>query len=190
VRDEGDERPQRFSSGGRVTGVVGLVITAVFLLYGVLEPHADYAPWAWPLLLLIGVALWAVLVRPALVVRGDVLEMREILHSRFVPLARVTDVTVTHVTRVTADGRTYTGSGVGRSRRQLSRDERPGEAPRAADRSMGWLVEQKLSRLADHAREARELSGDEPPEVRRTWAWPEIAALAATAAATVVLALV
>lgn len=190
MRDEGAEKAERFSSGGHATGVIGLAVTALLLGYGVLVPDVDYAPWAWPLLLLIGILLWAVLMRPALIIRGDTLELREIVHSRWIPVARVTDVAITHVTRIGADGHTYVSNGVGRSRREIVRDERRGGAALTEDHSVGWLVEQKVQRLAARAREAQELSDKELPEPRLTWAWPEIGAIVALSVATLGLVLV
>ncbi|WP_435770748.1 hypothetical protein [Nocardioides sp. SYSU DS0651] len=186
MRDEGVEEVERFSAGGRGAGFLGLVGVAAFLAYGVLDPAADFAPWLWPLTLLVGVALWVVLVRPAVLVRGRVLELRNMLHTDLIPLARVTDVRISQVTVVRADERRFVGSGMGSSRRQLGRDEQRGHAALAADRPFGWLVEEKLNRLAEAA---REVTAEEPPPVRRTWAWPEIAGLVVLGGAVLVLAL-
>lgn len=209
VRDEGAGNPgkaERFASGGRGIGVVGLLLVVVFLAYGVLEPDADFAPWLWPALLLAGVVIWVVLVRPAVVLRADTLELRNLLRTTWLPLARVTKAEVGMVTRVTADEHEHMGVGLSRSRRQTHRDFRHGAstfspwsatldlqaspAPRPSSKSLGGLVEEKLNRAATRAREEQARSGAELPPVRQAWAWPEIAALVVLGVATVVLALV
>ncbi|HWI42720.1 MAG TPA: hypothetical protein VNS81_03830 [Nocardioides sp.] len=190
MSDEGRGKPERFASGGRGTGVVGLVVDAVLLVYGVVEPRADYAAWAWPALLLAGVVIWVVLVRPAVVVRGDLLELRNLVRSTWLPLARATRVEIAQMTTVhTAEGK-HVGVGLSRSRRQVGQDLRLGDlAPRTKTKSLGGMVEEKLNRGAARAREDQARLGTEPPAVRHTWAWPEIAALVVLTVATVVLAL-
>lgn len=187
MRDEGDEQAARFSSGGRGLGIVGLVGVAVFLAYGVLDNDADFAPWGYTLTLLVGLAIWVILVRPSLRVEHGILELRNMLHSRWIPLARITDVSVGQVTVVQADGRKYVGSGVGRSRRQMRRDDSQGADARPQDQSLGWVVQHRLRRLSE---DARDLAVEDLPPTRRTWAWPEIGALVGLALATVVLRLV
>lgn len=186
MRGEGDERAASFNNGGRGIGFVGLAVVALFLAYGVVDRDAGFAPWGYALCLLVGVAIWVVLVRPALHVEGGTLELRNMLHSCWIPLARVTDVSVDHVTTVEADGRRYVGSGVSRTTRQVRRDARHGVPARPQDQSYGWVVQHRLRRMAA---DARDLSVEEPPATRRTWAWPEIVALVGLALATVVLRL-
>ncbi|MFC5727715.1 MULTISPECIES: hypothetical protein [Nocardioides] len=184
MRGEGDGQAARFSNGGRGVGIVGLVGVGIFLAYGALDGDARFAPWGYTLCLFVGVAIWVVLVRPTLRVEDGVLELRNMLHSRWIPLARVTDVNITQVTAVEADGRRFVGSGVSRTPRQIRRDALRGGEGRAQDQSYGWVVQHRLRRMAE---DARDLTAEEPPATRRTWAWPEIVALVGLALATVVL---
>lgn len=174
---------ERFSSGGRVLGAIGIVGVAAVLAYGALDRRAGFEPWAYPLCLLVGVAIWTTLVRPGLLMDASTLELRNLLHSRWIPLARITDVSVGQVAVVHADGRRYVGTGVGRTRRQIRQDaRRPDDRPE--ERSYGLLVEHRIRRRAE---DARAVAGGEPPVVRRTWAWPEIGALGLLTIATVAL---
>lgn len=188
MQSEGAEKAERYRSGGLVTGVIGIVIVVGVIGFGLVAEDDGLAPWAYPLLLLAGVLAWAVLIRPAVVLHAEELELRNVLHSRWVPYPRITAVAISQVTAVHVGEDRYVGSGFGRSRRTLHRDSRAlQEADQEGIRarhSLGWLVEDKIRRRADAETFA------EPGPVRRTWAWPEVAAFAVLALATLVTALV
>lgn len=197
--------PERFSSGGRGVGIVGLVVVGVFVAAGLLggdDGDGRLAPWLLAAGLLFGVLVRCVLVRPAVVLREDELELRNILRDHRIPYARISDVHVKHVTVVEADGRRYLGTGLGRARRSLRREGADGQGGAidvlarfgstfdAGDRdhtSVGAMVQTKVRHRVWHAEGT--LRG-EPGPIRHRWAWPEITALAVLALATVVLALV
>ena len=77
------------------------------------------------------------------------------------------------------------GSGFGRSRLTINRDAKAGPDASPEQRSVGWLVEEKIRRrMKPHDAVV------DRGEVRRTWAWAEIGGLAVLAVATLVTLLV
>lgn len=189
MQNEGVGKVERYSSGGLATGLVGLALVVVVAAYGVLDPEAGFAPWAYPFCLFLAVLIWVVLVRPAIRLHRDEIELRNMLHTRWVPFADITSVEIGQVTAVTVGEQKYVGSGFGRSQRAIRRDNAAPRDTPLAKRSTAWLIEEKVRRRIEAARYEPAGSG-EAVEVRRAWAWPEIAALAVLAVATVVAALV
>lgn len=185
MQNEGVEKVERYSSGGLVMGVVGLVLAVGAIGYGIVDREAGFAPWGFALLALFGVAAWAVMIRPSLLLHHDVVELRNIIRTHWVPYGRITSVEVAQVTVVQTDDAKYVGSGFGRTRRVQARDQRLSEDAHLRH-SAGRLIEDKLRRRAAAAKER----GAELAEVRHAWAWPEIVALVVLTLATVVLALV
>lgn len=185
MQNEGDEKAERYSSGGLVSGVVGLIAVVALIAFGLLTEGDGFAPWAYPALLLAGVLVWAILLRPAVLLHRDELELRNVLHSRFIPFARITSVQINQMTVVVVEDRRFVGSGFGRSRLTINRDAKVGPDAPAERHSVGYLVEEKVRRrMRPHD------AVTDPGEVRRTWAVPEIAALAVLTLATLVAVLV
>lgn len=185
MESEGSERPEHYRAGGVVPGVVGIVTGVGLFVFGVVSDRDGFAPWAFPLLLAFGLLSWAFLVRPAVLLHRDELELRNVLHSQWIPFERMDDFQVKQVTRVRVGERTYVGAGLGRSRRAMVRDARAGADQGKGQHSLGWLVEEKVNRRM-HPHDAVAGEG----EVRRTWAVPEIAALVVLALSTLVALLV
>ncbi len=184
MQNEGVEKAEAYRSGGPAVGVIGLVLIAATIGYGLLDPESGFAPWGYALCLLLGVLVWMVLIRPAVRIHADEVELRNMAHTRWVPFALATSVEVGQVTVVYVGERRYVGSGFGRTRRTLLRDGKaPGDTP-LQKRSAGWLIEDKLRRRIASARESSAPMG----EVRRVWAWPEITAAVVLAVATLALA--
>ncbi|MCR1784544.1 hypothetical protein KVF89_18520 [Nocardioides carbamazepini] len=190
MQNEGVEKAERYSSGGLVVGVIGLVFVAIAIGYGLLDPEAGFAAWAYPFCLLLGVLIWAILIRPALRLHREELELRNALHTRWVPFALITSLEIGQVTVVQVGEAKYVGSGFGRTRRTIRHDKRATDDTPLEKRSTAWLIEDKLRRrMADgRDRVARDVGAG--GEVRLAWAWPEIGALVVLAVVTVVLALV
>lgn len=185
MQSEGDGKAERYSSGGLVSGVVGLIAVVALIAFGLVAEGDGFEPWAYPALLLAGVLVWAILLRPAIVLHRDELELRNVLHSRFIPFARITSVQVNQMTVVFVDDDKFVGSGFGRSRLTINRDAKAGPDAPAGQHSVGYLVEEKLRRrMRPHD------AVTDPGEVRRTWAVPEIVALVVLALATLVTLLV
>lgn len=194
MRNEGVAKPESYRSGGLGVGVIGLALAAVALAFGVLDPDAGFAPWAYPLIVFLAAVSWAVLVRPALRLHSEEVELRNILHTRWVPLASITSVDIGQVTVVRVGEERYAGSGFGRTRRTIRRDGRASDDTPLQDRSLAWIVEDRIRHRAAAARERAGLSGlsgadERPGEVRRVWAWPEIVTVGGSAVATLVLML-
>lgn len=184
MQSEGDGKAERYSSGGLVSGVVGLVAVVAVIGYGLASDGDGFAPWAYPGLLLAGVLVWAILLRPAILLHRDELELRNVLHSRFVPFARITSVQINQMTVVEVDEDRFIGSGFGRTRLTINRDAKAGPGAPSEQHSVGWLVEEKIRRrMKPHD------AVSDPGEVRRTWALPEIVAIGVLAAVTLVVAL-
>lgn len=176
-----------FHASGRGTGVVGLVMVAAALAYGAFASAAHYAAWVWPLLVLVAVLVWCVLLRPRVRLTADTLELHNPLSTRFVALGAVEDIAVRQVARVRVGGRVLTCAGAGRTRRVIRRDARLGGDAPIQDFSAGAVLEHSVRH---RAAELAALGNVPEPAVRRTWAWPELAAIAATAVAAAVLALI
>ncbi|WP_418063822.1 hypothetical protein [Pimelobacter simplex] len=202
MRNEGVEKVERYSSGGRGTGLVGLVIVGAVALYGILDRGADFPAWFIALCVLFAALLWAILLRPALVLHDDEIELRNILKDRWIPYALITEIKIDQMTVVHTDDTKYIGAGFGRSRRMIRRDGASGgtagldlngrfESGFAADppderRSIGWLVQDKVQRRAANARDL----GAVPGPVRSAWSWPVVGLLGGLALVTLVLGLV
>jgi hypothetical protein len=152
-----------------------------------------------------GLLVHCFMLRPRLVIRRSDLELRNPFASWHVPLAGVRKVVVRAVTRVYTDERRFDGVAVGRPVRSMMRGKQvrqrsvgvPGlgasrftedatatQVPRgqlSADMVADFVVEQILA-AADRARAADEPAGTPT----RTWAWPELAVLAALVASLAV----
>ncbi|WP_028653926.1 hypothetical protein [Nocardioides sp. J54] len=184
MQSEGVEKAERYSSGGLVSGFLGIGTVLALLVFAVLSDDDGFAPWAFPALLLAAVLMWAVLLRPAVVLHPGELELRNVLHSRFIPYPLMTDVQVKQVTVVEVGDERFVGAGLGRSRGTMRSDAKAGPDI-TADHSIGWLVEEKVRRrMNPHDPVA------DPGPVRRVWALPEVGAIAVLAVVTLVLALV
>lgn len=186
MRDEDDDgaiQVEKFHpTSGRVTGVLGLVVVAAVAVIGVIDAGADVPPWLLAGCAFVGVVIWVVLLRPGAQVEGDDLVLRGLVDTCRLPLVAIDNVAVGAVLVVTVDGRRFSNSGIGRSRRQARTDDSKSHV----EQSYGAFIERRITQLVDDA----QLRRAEPGDVRRTWAWPEIAALVVTAvalAATVLL---
>jgi hypothetical protein len=201
--DHSDTTVEKFApNGGTVIAVVGGLV--VLGLVGSWVFDMDRVPlWVPALALFGGVVLYASTVRPRVMVRGGDLVLRNMLSTVHIPLAAVEELAVRQVLAVRAGGRRYVCAGVGRSLRQAMK----GSAMQRARAEMGGLsgeiarsavlepgmnyadyVEIRIQEFikADRGRRGVKLYSPEADElakqIRRELAWPEIAALVATAA--------
>ena len=191
-------------NGGTFVAVVGGLVVAGFLVGWIVD--IDRVPLYVPAAsLFAGVVLYTSTVRPRVWVHGPELVLRNMLSTTRIPLASIEELAVQQLLAVRAGGKRYVCAGVGRSMRQAMK----GSSVQKAREQMGGLrgamanvrepgmqygdfVEIRLQELVneDRARrgigrfsaEAEELA----KQVRREPAWPEIAALAATAVFLVV----
>lgn len=189
-------------TSGRIFGVVGLVVAAVFAVVGLVA-----SPVAWGLVaasLVIGVLTWAAMLRPAAGIHGDALVLRGMIDTVRIPLAAIEEVTVRQVLAVRAGEKRYTSAAVGRTRRQMYRDDQRGtgraaetgvDAVRQAEESYGLFVEDRIRTRASDARDAlgiRAFSREQAAlasGVERRLAVPELVAIG-VALLAVVLAIV
>ena len=181
------EQVERFPSwGSRIMGGLGIVVVAVVLVLGVVGRSAPYHPAAYPICGLIAVALWCVLVRPAVAVEGDLLVLRNPLSTVWVPLAAIEQLVIRQFVAVRVADDRFTCAGLGRSHRRGLRDDQLGDVSGVdiARLSYAGVVERRILKLAEDARirQGVALYSDEQEalaaDVRRTRAWPWIAALA------------
>jgi len=191
----GDEQVERFTVwSSKIVGVIGLVAVAVIVLLGVTGAGGDYHPAVYAVCGLIGVVIWVVIIRPEVAIAGDRLVLRNPLNKVGVPLAAIEQIAVRRWVAVRVGDRTLTNAGISRSRRQGVRDDQRKDVTgiEIAALSYGAIVERRIQRQAEEARDRQgvKLHSDEQlalaADVRKTWAWPEIAALAVLSVAVVV----
>jgi hypothetical protein len=189
------EQVERFTVwSSRIVGVVGLVAVAGIVLLGVTGAGGDYHPAVYAFCGLIGVVIWVAIIRPEVAIAGDRLVLRNPLNKVGIPLAAIEQIAVRRWVAVRVGGRTLTNAGISRSRRQGVRDDQRKDVTgiEIAALSYGAIVERRIQRQAEEARDRQgiKLYSDEQlalaADVRRTWAWPEIAAFAVLSVAVVV----
>ncbi len=209
--DHGDTTVEKFApNGGTAMAVVGGVVVLAFVVFWVID--MDSVPlWVPAVALFGGMVLYTSSVRPRVIVKGRDLVFRNMLSTTYLPLASIEELAVRQVMAVRAGGKRYVCSGAGRPLRQAMKGSAMqrareqmgglhGEMAKAAVREPGMsyadFIEIRVEELVKQDRirrgikryspEADELAG----EIRRELAWPEIAALVATAAFLVVAVLV
>ena len=167
-------------TSGRVMGVVGLLVCAAVVVYGVLtEGFPAVAIWS---VLVVGVLIWASTLRPRVAATSSHLVMRNMLSTISVPLAAIEQVVVSQVLAVRVGEKRYVSPAIGKSWRHAIKSNRRTPGP-TAETSYPVFVEERISRLASDARDQAGvvLLSDEQLElasgVRREWAWPEIGAM-------------
>ena len=114
---EEDFRP----TNGPLVGLLALGVLAGAVVLDVLGQGVDLAPWGYALVVLLGVLVWAAVLRPRVWVGQGDLVLRTMLETVRVPLAAVETIAVRQVLVVTAGGRRYVCPALGRSRRALVR---------------------------------------------------------------------
>lgn len=179
-------------SGGRFAAVVGLVLVALVLGYGLLVPGS--IPWpvvgAAPL---VAVLIWLTLLRPRVGVTDDVLVLRGALHTDWLPLAAVHHVAVRRLLVVFVAEQRYTCVALSRSRRQVRSVDRVPVGERPPVTTVTDYAEDRIRALATDARRRAGVKNESKrqaalaSEVRRDRAGPETAALAVTAVAFLVI---
>ncbi|MQW75919.1 hypothetical protein GHK92_08540 [Nocardioides sp. dk4132] len=178
---------ERFKpTSGRIMGTIGLVLVAVALVLGLLDPDSGFGGPVFAAAVAIGVLTWASMLRPAMWVTTESLVMRNMFETVTIPLAAVEQVAVQQVTAVRAGDRRYVSPAVGRSLRQAMKGRRAEQdSASAVPSSYPDMVEQRIRHLADDAAAARGIrprSAEQVElgrEVRRQPAWAEIVLLVA-----------
>ncbi|WP_166133625.1 hypothetical protein [Nocardioides ochotonae] len=175
---------ERFKpTSGRIMGTIGLVLVAIALVLGLLDPDSGFGGPVLAGAVGLGVLTWASSLRPAMWVTTDSLVMRNMFDTVTIPLAAIEQVAVQQVTAVRAGDRRYISPVVGRSLRQAMKGRRHTEG--AVPASYADMVEQRIRHLADEAAAARGIRPRSEEqvalgrEVRRQPAWAEIVLLVA-----------
>jgi hypothetical protein len=206
------EEVQTFrATSGRVTGALGVVLSAVVAVMFVVSEDAPVAVPGVLACAFFGVLIWAAMLRPRVSTTATELRLTTMFESATIPLAAVEGVMVRRYLLVRAGGRKYICPAIGRSLRKTVRTEMKWNggsqilAPGlGADGKMGSLqteakgdpelayadfVEQQIVQLADtdRARRGIEARSEEEYElgaqVVRRRAWPVIVLLAVLGAA-------
>ncbi len=193
------EQVERFTVWStRIVGVVGLVAVAGVILLGVTGAGGAFHPAVYAVCGLVAVVIWVAILRPEVAIEGDRLVLRNPLNIVSIPLAAIEQIAVRRWLAVRVANRTVTNAGISRTRRQGVRDDQRGDVTglEIAALSYGAIVERRIQRLAEDARDRQgiKIYSDEQlalgADVRRTWAWPEIAAVAGLSVAVVITVLV
>jgi hypothetical protein len=190
-------------TNGRFSGILGLVTAAVILTLALVAGDTGR-----PLGVAIGAVLgallcWAALLRPAVWVTQRDLVLRAMFHTDLIPLAAIDQVVVTQVLAVGAGGKRYVSPTVGYSARQTvvskrvrrlhdPQSEVVAPPPLRITNSPQMFVEERIRHLAQARRDQLGIEKGSPDQaavaadVRRTYAWPEIAGTAVCVVAFVV----
>jgi hypothetical protein len=191
-------------TGGRVMGILGLVVAAGFVVLWLLDRESIPAAVAAGALV-VGVLVWASLLRPRVSASAETLILRNMLETIRVPLAAIDELVVRQVLGVRVGGRKFVSPAVGRKLRKIMKPPSPSALlmpalPERMDDTVGRPAEERPktdidyvdhveARLRQLVYDARARHGvrrysDEAEAlargVRREPAWPEIVALAAT----------
>ena len=194
-------------TSGRFIGVLGVVTAVVIFVAAAMARSTDTALGVALLAALGGVLAWASLLRPAVWLTAEDLVLRGMFQTDRIPLAAIDRVVITQVLAVSAGGKRYVSPAIGHSVRDTAMARRrPGgleqqgidaleaQANAVSAGARGAYQAHVEERIRQVSREARERAGVGPgtaeqealAEVRRTWAWPEIAGTVVLAAAFVI----
>jgi hypothetical protein len=189
----GEEPVERFRpTNGLLSGVLALAFVAAIVVVGLLDRAEGFPLPVVTAALVMGVLVWAAMLRPRVWATGDELVLRNMLTTAFIPLAAVEAVVVRQVMAVSAGGRRYVSAAIGKPRSKRARwggratRETPfGSVRKPGEPAYADFVADRISHLADSARARQGIAPRSPEQlalaedVRRSLAWPEIVALAA-----------
>jgi hypothetical protein len=205
-RSAHEEPVERFrATSGRIVGSVSLAVVAALLVYVALGVQTATGLRLATGLVFLGVLVWVTQLRPRATAYPDVLHLQNSLRDATVPLVAVDRVAVRRMLSVWVGDRRYVCIGIGTPLRTMV-----GIRSRGPSSLLGWdrleayteeatpphpdqsatsypgFVETRIADLAEDARRRAALRpGATAPPPRETWAWPEVVALAGTAAAFV-----
>lgn len=172
------DKPVAFrSASGMLIGVVGLVVLLLLCGFGFADSDVKGRLVSLGLALLVGGAIWATLIRPALIFRPESLLLRNILDEVELPWTAVDEIQVRSMAVVHSGSQRYTCVGLSRSRRSMVA---PSKNPRTS------VADQAAEFGTEKGRHARESSTEAEVaasygQVRRTRAWWLVAVIIAGA---------
>lgn len=179
-------------TSGTIVGWLGVGCGAVMLVLstGVLAGGFSVPGFVGGLLL--AAAAWIAMLRPRVGLTADEVVMRGMFSTTRLPLAGVESVVVRQVLAVWVGGRRHVCAAVGHTYRDIARARRHvhGEPALVARSTDPIYADHVASMITEKAAEARREAGIDKrspdqaamaARVRRTWAWPEIAGVAALA---------
>jgi hypothetical protein len=187
-----EEPVERFRpTSGRILGVLALAIALAVVVIGVVDRESGFSAPVVAAAVVVGILVWASMLRPRVWVTEQDLVMRNMLHTVCIPLAAIEQIAVRQVLAVSAGEKRFVSPAIGRNWRQAFRANRAARQPTATE-SYPVFVEERIAQLAEDARAQAGITllSDEQlvlaEGVRRTWAWPEIVALVVASVAFVV----
>lgn len=190
---------ERFhATSGRVSGWLAVALAGAVIVAGLAYRDEGFPPWVTAAGVLVGVAAWAAMLRPALWVTDEHLVMRNLAETVHIRLAAVEEMALRQVLAVRAADRRWVSTVVGRSWRKAmtTRRDPAEEATTAEGMPYADYVENRIYELVDAARSAAGLRAGSPEQlalpdaVRREPAVVPLALLTAAAVALVVSFLV
>ena len=193
LQDDHTEVVERFhATSGRLSGWLTVVLAAVVVVAGLAYRDEGFPGWLTAAGLLLGVAAWAAMLRPALWVTGEHLVMRNLAETVHIRLAAVEEMAVRQVLAVRAADRRWVSTVVGRSWRKTVTTRRGPAGESAITEGMPYAdyVENRIHELVDAARSASGVRAGSPEQlalpdaVRRE---PAVVPLALLALAVVAL---
>lgn len=187
---------ERFQpTSGRISGFVGLGTAAVIFVIAVLDKDTG-TPLGVAILALLGALLvWAALLRPAMWVTSTDLVMRGMFRTDMIPLAAINKVSVSQVFAVFVGERRFVSPVIGYTARQTMKSRVTRgvtESTTSPIQSHQTFVEARIDHLAQSSRDLLGIRNRSPEQealaadVRRSYAWPEIAGVAVLVLAFVV----
>jgi len=165
-------------TNGRFTGGLGLGLVAFLMLGTVIDGWHPSDALVIVALGLGGVLVWAVVLRPVVMLGPASLMLRHSFSTTVIPLHLVDEARIGTMLAVQADGRTHRSAALHRARRKERRAAR--RTVTQADRATppipeyADVVEGRIRDAAEVATIAHRRQGATDLAVRRDWAWPEI----------------
>jgi hypothetical protein len=192
---------ERFKpTNGMFVGWAGLVCAAVAVVWCIVAVHSLAGLRVALGAAFFGLVVWATQLRPRAAAYPHRLVLKNPLRDTSIPFRAIDEVSVRQTLRVVAEGQRHDCIGIGNSvRDELRKSRKKHEsllghsrwhefaerAERAAPDQTAMpyqtFVVTRIEELVEQ--EKRTPSPGEPERVRKTWAWPEVVALAASALA-------
>lgn len=162
------------SSGGRILAWIGFGFGVLAIGLALADGLDRAAITSVLVVLLAMVGVWCVMLRPAVILDGATLRLRNPLSDVRIPLAAVDAVVVRQmlVVHTRGGGPSFRSTALTRSRREMMKYD-AGKREHDPAESYADLVEERIHVSADNARDL----GLEAGSPTRTPAWPEVAAI-------------